>query len=139
MITTNTNGSETLKQVRERESKEKEALLRKACEEYAVQKYGEEKINQWSNANKGLWYLPALDDNESIEKLAIMKPIDRHILSRATDKIENGGLYMFLEACMRECWIEGDPEILDDEEYFIPSAMKFNKILEGKKVAFVKR
>jgi len=48
-------------------------------------------------------------------------------------------LYVFLEACMRECWVEGDICIMDDDEYFIPAAMKFNKILEGKKASFLKR
>jgi len=48
-------------------------------------------------------------------------------------------LYAFLEAAMRECFIEGDKEILDDDEYFIPAANAFNKILEGKKASLLKR
>jgi CRISPR/Cas system CSM-associated protein Csm2 small subunit len=138
MIQTDSN-KETLKQIKERERKEQEQQLRQKCEAFAFAKYGEDQVKQWSNKYKGLWYLPALDENGEIEKLVIMKPIDRHILSHASTKIEDEGLYLFLEACMRECLVDGDNEILDDDEYFIPAAMKFNKIMESKKVAFLKR
>ena len=140
MIVQNSN-RETLKQIKERERKEKEIDLRNRCRDYAIAKYGEEQVVKWSNASKGLWYMPALNDNDEIEKLAIMKPIDRHILSHASTKIEDEGLYIFLEACMRECLVNNDEEgnfLLDDEEAFISGAMKFNKILETRKTAFVK-
>lgn len=122
-----------------RERKEEEVKLRAKCEALAFEKYGEDEVKKWSNASKGLWYMPVINEDGSIEKMAIMKPIDRHILSLASTKIEDEGLYIFLEACMRECWVEGDKEILDDDEYFIPAAQKFNKIMESKKVAFLKR
>src|SRR5437868_5927598 len=105
MIQANSN-RETLKEIRARERKEAEAILKEKCEAYAVAKYGEDTIKGWSNKNKGLWYLPVLsEDGETIEKLAIMKPIDRHILSHASTKIEDEGLYLLLEACMRECLV----------------------------------
>ena len=93
----------------------------------------------WSNQNKGLWYLPIVDYNGNIEKCLILRPITRHILSYASTKIEDEGLYTFLEAAMRECMIEGDSEILDDDEYFIPAAMQFNDIMKGKKAMLLKR
>lgn len=139
MIQTNTTSRESLKQMRLREAKEKEAILKEKCEQMAIERFGEDELKKMSNANKGLWYLPVISDEDEIEKLAIMKPIDRHILSHASTKIEDEGLYVFLEACMRECWLEGDKEILDDDDYFIPAAMKFNKIMESKKVSFFKR
>lgn len=132
---------DTLKQIKERERKEKEALLLAKCRAYAIAKYGEEQIIKWSNGNGGLWYMPALSDDDEIEKLAIMRPINRHILSHASTKIEDEGLYIFLEACMRECLVNTDEEgnfLLDDEEAFISGAMKFNKILETRKTAFLK-
>ncbi|RTL47261.1 MAG: hypothetical protein EKK39_14935 [Sphingobacteriales bacterium] len=134
-----TNNKSTLKEMRDAEKQRKEAELKAACEKLAYEKYGEEQVKQWSNKYKGLWYLPVIDDDNNIEAMAIMRPIDRHILSFASTKIEDEGLYVFLEACMRECWVEGDQQILEDDEYFIPCAMKFNKILEGKKAAFIKR
>jgi hypothetical protein len=139
MIQNNSSNRETLKQIRLREAKEKEVLLLEKCNAFANEKYGEEEMKKMSVANKGLWFLPVVNDDESIEKLGIMKPINRHILSHASTKIEDEGLYVFLEACMRECWVIGDEEILDEDEYFIPAAMKFNKIMESKKVAFIKR
>jgi hypothetical protein len=86
-----------------------------------------------------LWFLPVLDDEGNVECLGIMRPITRSILSYASTKIQDEGLYEFLEAAMRECWIEGDTRILDEDEFFIPCSQQFNKILEGKKAALVKR
>ena len=125
--------------MRENDRITKEKELRDKCEELAFERFTKDTVLGWSNKYKGLWYLPIIADDGSIEKLGIMKPIDRHILSFASTKIEDEGLYVFLEACMRECWVEGDICIMDDDEYFIPAAMKFNKILEGKKASFLKR
>ena len=151
MIKTNATGRESLKEMKKREAAEKEVELRKKCEALAFEKYTEDTIKQWSNKHKGLWYLPVINDDDSIETMAIMKPIDRHILSFASTKIEDEGLYTFLEQCMREVFVAGvepdgklsdkadDSVIITDDEYFIPAAMKFNKIMESKKVAFLKR
>jgi hypothetical protein len=135
----NNNNEKALKQMRDKERTEKEAAMKAKCQEFAAAKYGEAKLVEWSNANKGLFFLPIEDEDGEIEKLGIMKPIDRNILSFASTKIQDAGLYAFLEACMRECWIEGDAAILEDDEYFIPAANVFNKILEGKKASLLKR
>lgn len=151
MIQTNNNGRETLKELKKRESAEKDAKLKTDCEALAVSLIGDDEIKKMSNVNKGLWYMPVINEDGSIECMAIMKPIDRHILSFASTKIEDEGLYTFLEQCMREVFVAGiQPDktivktpdeciIITDDEYFIPSAMKFNKIMEAKKVGFLKR
>lgn len=139
MIVTDNKVKKTLKQIKQAENEKKEQNIKALCEALAIERYGDKKVKDWSNENKGLWYLPVINDDDTIEKMAIMRPINRHILSHASTKIEDEGLYVFLEACMRECWVEGDAEILEEDDYFIPAAMKFNKIMEGKKVAFLKR
>jgi hypothetical protein len=140
MIQTDTNKGSSIKDIRERERKEQETQLRDKCQALAYERYGEEQVIKWSNQHKGLWYLPVMDESgENIEAIALMKPINRHILSYASTKITDEGLYAFLEQCMRECFIAGDQFIIDDDEYFIPAAMKFNAILEGKKAALLKR
>ncbi len=141
MIQTDANKN-SLKEIRERERKEKDDIIRKKCEALAIQRLGDEdKLKQLSNKHKGLWYLPAIDDNENIEKLLILKPIDRNILSYASTKIQDEGLYSFLEAAMTECILadHSDMIMLTDDDYFIPAANSFNKILEGKKTALLKR
>jgi hypothetical protein len=139
MIQTDNNKG-TIKEIKERERKEEETQLREKCQALAYERYGEEQVVKWSNQNKGLWYLPVMDESgDNIEAIALMKPINRHILSYASTKISDEGLYAFLEQCMRECFIAGDDFIIDDDEYFIPAAMKFNAILEGKKAALLKR
>ncbi|MBO9200580.1 MULTISPECIES: hypothetical protein [Niastella] len=139
MIQTDNNKG-TVKEIRDRERKEEEARLRELCQQLAYERYGEDQVIKWSNQHKGLWYLPVMDESgENIEAIALMKPITRNILSYASTKISDEGLYAFLEQCMRECFITGDNSILDDDDYFIPAAMKFNAILEGKKAALLKR
>lgn len=141
MIVTNANAG-SLKEIRDREKKEKELELREKCEVIAIERCGDaDKVKQLSNTHKGLWYLPAINDDGSIEKLLILKPIDRNILSYASTKISDDGLYAFLEAAMKECVISehSDMVMLEDDEYFISAANSFNKIMEGKKTALVKR
>jgi len=141
MIETDSNKN-SLKEIRKREKATKEAALRAKCEALAIERYGEDTIKKLSNQHKGLWYLSVEGDEEGvIEALAIMKPIDRHILSYASTKIDGEGLYAFLESAMREVMLPeySDAVIIDDDEYFIPAANTFNKILEVKKATLLKR
>lgn len=141
MITTNANTS-SLKEIRERERKEKDDIIKSKCEELAIERAGgTDKLVALSNKYKGLWYLPVIADDDSIEKMLVLKPIDRHILSYASTKITDDGLYMFLETAMNECIIKdlSDMVIMEEDDYFIPAANSFNKILEGKKTNLLKR
>jgi hypothetical protein len=140
MIKTETTKGASVKEIRKREAERKEKELREQCEALATEKFTKKQLADWSNANKGLWFLPVMDETgEKIEALAIMRPITRSILSYASTKIQDEGLYEFLEAAMRECFVAGDEVILNDDNYFIPAANQFNKILEGKKAALLKR
>lgn len=143
MIEKNNKASQlSVKQLKEKDKAAKEVVLREMCEKFAVDKYTENVIKTLREKHKGIWYLPILsedeDGNEFIEKMAIMKPITRSILSYADAKLSDGGLYDYLEFCMRECMVEGDEEIIEDDECFIPAANKFNAILDGKKAALIK-
>jgi|ERR1035437_1388648 hypothetical protein len=131
----------SVKEIRTRERKEKEDKEREACTAYADERFGKEELKQLSSKNKGIWFLPIWEDQESltIEKFAVMKPVDRNILSYASTKMTDEGLYAFLESAMRECFLLGDKEILDEDEYFIPASTSFNKIMEGKKASLLKR
>ena len=140
MIRTDESGGKSLKELRKIEQQEKEKELRVKCEALAFERYGEEKIKQLTNKYKGLFYLPILgDDEETIEKMAVLKPIDRHILSYASTKIDDDGLYEFLGAVLKSCWLEGDMEIQEDDNYFIPACQNINSLMKGKKAYLVKR
>lgn len=139
MITTETKKGASIKEIRKRENEAKEKELREKCEALAFERFTRDQIIKWSNENKGLWYLPVLDEDGSIKLLGIFKPITRSILSYASTKIQDEGLYEFLEAAMRECWVDGDMQILDEDEYFLPASQEFNKILKSWNVGFVKR
>ena len=131
--------NKTLKELKKEEALKAEAKLKKACESLVVERYGEEQVNQWEKEYKGLWYLPITEEDGTILAIGIMKPITRSVLSYASTKISEEGLYEFLEAAMRACWIEGDEAILDDDAYFIPASQTFNKMMEGYNAALVKR
>jgi hypothetical protein len=142
MIQNNSSNKNSLKEIKDREKAEREAQVRTLCEEIAAKRAGgSEALIAISNKSKGLWYLPALTDEGQIDKLLVMKPIDRNILSFASTKITDEGLYAFLEAAMRECIIAelSDDDMMSNDEYFISAANSFNKIMDGKKTMLVKR
>jgi hypothetical protein len=82
MIKTNANKN-SLKEIREREKAEKDKGYRDQCETILTTRIGGDssRIAELSNKNKGLWYLPALDEEGNVEKMMVLKPIDRNILS----------------------------------------------------------
>lgn len=136
-----TNG-ESLKEIRKRKKQEEQAKLKEQCEAYILAKWPELDLAKLSNSNGGLWYLPVWDsddETQEIKYLLIMKPINRNILSYAATKMEDGGLYDFLGAGLEECCVHGDKELFNDEESFIAAATSFNKIIETKKAALLKR
>jgi hypothetical protein len=139
MMNNDRSTKNSLKSIRDKEKKEKDDQVKEMCQQMAYERYTEDQVKKWSNENKGLFYLPVMSPDGVIEKLALMRPITREILSFATTKIQEEGLYIFLETAMRDCMITGDAEILEDDEYFIPAANAFNAILEGKKASLLKR
>ncbi len=134
-----TSTRSTMKEMQKLEKeKEAKALLEK-CNARADELYGAKAMAQWSNANQGLWFLPIIDEEGNIEKMMIFKKIDRNILSYASTKLETDGAYVFIEQCMRDCYIAGDMEIIEDDDYFLPAMSKFQAMIEGKKAAMLKR
>ena len=141
MVKTNSS-TQSLKEIRERDEKAKQKEIIAKCEAKAIERLGDaEKLKQFSNKHGGIWYLPIIDEAGNIEKLAIFKPIDRNILSYASTKMQDEGLYAFLESAMNECILKdySDMEIIEDDEYFLPASTQFNKLIEGKKAYMLKR
>lgn len=138
-MSTSASKAKSVKAIREEEEKANEKVIREKCETWAVEKFGDQQVKSWSNEHKGLFYLPILDEEDNVEFCLILKPVTRQLLSYASTKLSDDGLYAYLETCMRECFVAGDEKILDEEEYFIPAANQFNKIIDGKKAALVKR
>lgn len=128
----------SLKDMRDKKRMEEEAVQLAQAEAAAIEKFGADKIAEWRKAYGAVWFMTFLTEDKKIEKIAVFRPIDRQVLSYAASKMEDDGLYGFLEQGMRECWLAGDQEIIEDDNYFIPAAQKFNKIIEGKQVAFLK-
>lgn len=137
-MTTNKN---SLKGIKAREKKQKEAEEKALCEAYAIGKLGsEQNLVKLCNEKKGLWYLPVFDDDGNVEKMLILRPVDRLTLSMASSKSDDG-LYVFLESAMRDCVIEeySDMDIFEIEDMFIAAALAFQKMMEGRRVSILKR
>jgi hypothetical protein len=60
MIQTDSSKGASLKKIREREKKQKDDELKAKCQALANERYGEQKVVELSNANKGLWFLPCI-------------------------------------------------------------------------------
>lgn len=131
---------ETMKEINARKNKEQEAKLLELCRMKAEKSYGAEKVASWKKEFGDIFFLPILDETgEKIEAMAVMKPITRTVLSYASTKISEEGIYSFLETAMRECWIEGnESDIFEVEDNFIAAADSFQKIINRKKAAFLK-
>lgn len=138
MIHNSKDKGASLKEMKAKAAKVKDAIWLQLCEKMATERFGADKMVAWRKEFGAIWFMHIEGENETVEKLMVMRPVDRHILSFASTKLEDDGLYTYLEQCMRDCKLDGDEEILDDDDYFIPCAHKFNKIMEGKKASFLK-
>ncbi|MEP7317123.1 MAG: hypothetical protein ABI921_00220 [Panacibacter sp.] len=130
----------SLKELRKKEQEQKELKQREICEAYAAERFGIEKLNKLTAENKGLWFLVVWNEfGDQVEVLALMKPVTRQVLSYASTKMTDEGLYGYLETAMRDCFIDGDMSIIEDDNYFLPASNSFQKIMEGKKTSLLKR
>lgn len=86
-------------------------------------KYGEDGI-----------YEVVVDD-----KKAILHKPSRKDISYATSGSSSGQDAMkFNEILMRQCWVDGDREILEDDDYFFGAVPTLQAILEVKKAEIKK-
>lgn len=129
----------TLATINKEKKLKQEQELREKCRALANERYGEDTLNQFSNKHKGLLFLPLLDDEGEIDKLAVLRSVTRADLSYASTKVEEDGLYGMLGAILEECWLLGDEEIKSNDEYFIPACNTLNKVVDGKKAHLLKR
>lgn len=77
------------------------------------------------------------------DKVAVLRPIGANEIGMytiliATSEAEGGGLAQATRYLMNELWLDGDVELIDDEEYFISSMLQIKNIVELKKSAFYK-
>jgi hypothetical protein len=137
-ITTNETGAEKLTSVfAKRKSAEavKEAKAAKTeVKDRApfINKFSEEKLTKWKAeyGNRELIYLK-VDD-----KLAVLRPPLADDLGDYLTAIGTNGMSKAVAMIVESLWLDGDFELIEDEDMFIAVFLQINNILEGKKGEF---
>jgi hypothetical protein len=116
----------SLKKIQAREKYLKEQKQHEECRTLAIEKFGEEEFIKMKKANPGLFFLPIMNNEGEIQKMALMKPVDPHITKICAQA--------YVKAAMQECFIEGDKDILEENEFQAQAAEGFLEIMKSKKL-----
>lgn len=97
-----------------------------------IERFTEEKLAKWKieYGNRELIYLK-VDD-----KLAILRPPSADDLGDYLTAIGTNGMSKAVAMIVESLWLDGDYELIEDEDMFIAVFLQINNILEGKKGEF---
>ena len=97
-----------------------------------IKRFSQKKIDEWKeeNGNRELIYLK-VDDY-----LAILRPPTADDLGDYLTAIGTNGMSKAVAMVVEQLWLEGDYQLIEDEELFIAVFLQINNILEGKKGEF---
>ena len=97
-----------------------------------VKRFSQKKIDEWKeeNGNRELIYLK-VDDF-----LAVLRPPTAEDLGDYLTAIGTNGMSKAVAMVVEQLWLEGDYQLIEDEELFIAVFLQINNILEGKKGEF---
>lgn len=88
-----------------------------------------ELIEAWKKDNpRGIWELEVFNEDETQSKKGYVRKPTRLELSAAMT-LKNNPLGQ-AEDILRSCWLGGDEELLDDEDYFQGAVNKFSELME---------
>ncbi|KQT17425.1 hypothetical protein ASG31_08420 [Chryseobacterium sp. Leaf404] len=96
------------------------------------ERFGEKQLADWklSYGNRDMIYLKVED------KLAVLRPPTAEDLGDYVTAIGLNGMSKAVASVMETLWIDGDIELIDDEDLFIACFLQMNNILESKKGEF---
>lgn len=97
-----------------------------------VKRFNQKKLDEWKeeNGNRELIYLKV--DNF----LAVLRPPTAEDLGDYLTAIGTNGMSKAVAFIVEQLWLEGDYQLIEDEELFIAVFLQINNILEGKKGEF---
>jgi len=97
-----------------------------------IERFTEEKLKQWKSEFGGreLIYLKVED------KLAVLRPPTAEDLGDYLTAIGTNGMAKAVVLVVEQLWIDGDFELIENEDMFIAVFLQINNILEGKKGEF---
>ena len=97
-----------------------------------IKRFGQDKIDEWKTifAGRKLIYLKVEDS------MAILRPPTSEDLGEYMMGIGTNGISKAIAFIVNELWLDGDIELIQDEDKFIGVFMQVNNLLEGKKAEF---
>lgn len=97
-----------------------------------IDRFGQEKLNEWKkeNDNRELLYLKV------DEFLAVLRPPMAEDLGDYLTAIGTNGMSKAVAMVVEQLWLDGDYQLIEEEELFIAVFLQMNNILEGKKGEF---
>ena len=89
-------------------------------------------IEDWKKANpRGIWELKVYNEDETENKTGYVRKPTRLELSAALT-IKNDPLKQAAEI-LNDCWLGGDDELLNDEDYSQGALAQFSELMEVRK------
>lgn len=71
------------------------------------------------------------------DKACLLKKPTRKVLSMASSVASKDPM-KFNEIILKNCWVDGDEEIIKDDDYFLGASQKIAEIIEFKEAELVK-
>lgn len=71
------------------------------------------------------------------DKACVLKKPTRKVLSMASSVASKDPM-KFNEIILKNCWVDGDEEIIKDDDYFLGASQKIAEIIEFKEAELVK-
>ena len=91
--------------------------------------YTQEQLAAWKKKHGGKVFEVVVED-----KKAILKKPARQDLSYASAGSSQGkDALKFVELLMKQCWIDGDREILEDDDYFLGAVPVVEALAEARR------
>lgn len=97
-----------------------------------IKRFTQKKLDAWKEdyGNRELIYLKV------DEFLAVLRPPTADDLGDYLTAIGTNGMSKAVAMVVEQLWLEGDYQLIEDEDLFIAVFLQINKILEGKKGEF---
>ncbi len=97
-----------------------------------IEKFTQDQLDSWKSqyGNRELIYLKVED------KVAVLRPPLAEDLGDYLTAIGTNGMSKAVALIVEQLWIDGDYELIEDEDMFIAVFLQINNILEGKKGEF---
>lgn len=116
------------------EKKAPEQVVETSIKDLIVARFGEEKFKKWKQEFKRDLNIIKVED-----KLAVLRPIGAKEIALFSGMVAGDeGLDKASEYLLNELWLDGDEELLNDEEYFISAMLQIQRTLQVKKSSFYK-